>query len=150
MGKLIIVANSPKTTFSSQEKHSFSIIYNSLHIFLSARSFVLQNQFVRKMVSYNSLKLIKNFGPIRRFGVLIFSNWYNKDYFLRKINQKMFYRYSFSTKKYWAPALCTWISANLFKNTMLNCEEFIFTLQSNIFLWGNFHSILVTCAEHFF
>ena len=32
----------------------------------------------------------------------------------------------------------------------INCEEFIFTLLSNLFFKGIFLSVLVTCAEHLF
>ena len=55
-------------------------------------------------------------------------------FFFRKIRQKIFYRYIYSTKNNLVPVFYTCISANSMKNTMLNREEFIFTLLRNIFL----------------
>ena len=124
---------------------------SSLHVFWAQDLLFFQKQFIRKIVSYNSVKLVKKFEPIKRFGVLIFSNYIaNKDYFFRKIHQKVFYGYICWTKSYSASAFFTSISTNSMKNTMLNCEEFVFTLLRYIFLWGIFYSILVTYAEHFF
>ena len=81
--------------------------------------------------------------PSSNFNFPVYCRFYNKipsvlaflfSLFFRKIRQKIFYRYIYSTKNYLVPAFYTCISANSMRNTMLNREEFIFTLLRNIFL----------------